>query len=71
MSVQTHPEYTTPEPVCEEIPGMTKAKLAPLRLVAAKGPRYYKPTDRTVCYERSEALEWLQASAMQGTAERR
>lgn len=71
MSMTMQPEYITPEQVCELIPGMTKAKLAQLRLVELKGPRFYKPTGRTVCYERSEVLQWIAATAMTGTAVRK
>ncbi|WP_076623909.1 helix-turn-helix transcriptional regulator [Leucobacter chironomi] len=71
MTTALTPEYITPAQVCELIPGMTKAKLAQLRLVESKGPRFYKPTDRTVCYERGEVLAWIAGSAMTGTAVRK
>lgn len=68
---QTIGEFVTPEEVCDLIPGMTKGKLAQLRLISGKGPRFYKPTDRTVIYKRSEVLAWVEESVMAGTAERR
>lgn len=72
MKIQTaETEYMTPEQVCDIIPGMTKGKLAQLRLITGKGPRYYKPTDRTVIYKRSEVLAWVENSVMLGTAEGR
>lgn len=64
-------DFITPEEVCEIIPGMTKGKLAQLRLIAEKGPRFYKPTPRTVLYRRSEILKWVEESVMSGTAEAR
>lgn len=69
MSQITETDYLTPEQVCEIIPGMTKGKLAQLRLVSGKGPTFYKPTDRTVIYRRSEVLAWVLESAKSGTAE--
>ncbi len=71
MNQVTETDYLTPEQVCEIIPGMTKGKLAQLRLVSGKGPKFYKPTDRTVIYKRCEVLEWVENSVMTGTAEGR
>jgi len=41
--------------------GMKPAQLAQLRH-RGTGPRFYKPTPRTVRYRRSEVLAWLGAS---------
>lgn len=71
MNQVTETDYLTPEQVCEIIPGMTKGKRAQLRLVSGKGPKFYKPTDRTVIYKRCEVLEWVENSVMTGTAEGR
>lgn len=71
MNQVTETDYLTPEQVYEIIPGMTKGKLAQLRLVSGKGPKFYKPTDRTVIYKRCEVLEWVENSVMTGTAEGR
>jgi predicted DNA-binding transcriptional regulator AlpA len=45
-----------------EITGMTVAALAQLRY-RGTGPRYYKPTPRTVLYRRSEVIAWIEESA--------
>lgn len=57
-----------PEEVCELIPGMTTAKLAQLRF-KGEGPPYYKPTAKTVVYDRDECMVWLRSTARTGTAE--
>ena len=69
MNTNTLQDFITPQEVCELVPGMTRAKLAQLRLVSGKGPTFYKPTDRTVIYRRSEVLAWVLESAKSGTAE--
>lgn len=51
----------------ELIPGMTKANLAQLRFTG-KGPRYRKPTPKTVLYVESEVIDWIENSARYGTA---
>lgn len=53
--------------VVTELTGMSLASLAQLR-VRGKGPRYYKPTPRTVLYKKSEVLAWVEASARQRTS---
>jgi predicted DNA-binding transcriptional regulator AlpA len=73
MSVQqesekTRERYLSPEQVCAIAPGMTKSNLAQLRFTG-KGPRYRKPTPRTVIYAESEVIAWIEASARQGTSE--
>ena len=40
------------------IPGMTKNHLAQLRF-DHEGPKFYKPTGRTVFYKASEVLDWI------------
>lgn len=45
-----------------EMTGLTIQALAQLRFTG-KGPRFYKPTARTVLYKRSEVIEWIEASA--------
>jgi predicted DNA-binding transcriptional regulator AlpA len=44
-----------------EITGMSIAALAQLRY-RGTGPRYYKPTPRTVLYRRSEVIAWIEGS---------
>ncbi|GAB3396134.1 hypothetical protein GCM10027568_29680 [Humibacter soli] len=46
----------------EEITGISLGALAQLRY-HGKGPRFYKPTPRTVLYKRAEVLAWIEASA--------
>ena len=59
--------YLSPSQVCEIIPGITEGSLAQLRY-AGTGPRYRKPTPKTVIYLQSEVIEWIERSARSGTA---
>jgi predicted DNA-binding transcriptional regulator AlpA len=52
--------------VVGEITGLSNAALAQLRY-NGRGPRFYKPTPRTVLYKRSEVLAWVEASAQTNT----
>lgn len=61
------PQYLTPNQVCEIIPGMTRGNLAQLRFKGT-GPRYYKPTPRTVLYREEDIVKWIEDSARTGTA---
>ncbi|NNC12830.1 hypothetical protein HII28_13195 [Planctomonas sp. JC2975] len=54
-------DYMQPAEV-EEITGISIGALAQLRYHGA-GPRFYKPTPRTVLYRRDEVLAWIEASA--------
>lgn len=58
----------TPEDVCALVPGVTKGNLAQMRY-AGTGPKFLKPTPRTVLYEEAEILAWLRASERTSTAE--
>lgn len=49
-----------------EITGLSIAALAQLRY-QGKGPRFYKPTPRTVLYRRNEVIAWVEASAQSRT----
>lgn len=49
------------------MPGMSKGHLAQLRYTGS-GPRFYKPTPRTVFYKESEVLAWLEESVQTTTA---
>ncbi|TFC85816.1 hypothetical protein E3T24_07745 [Cryobacterium sp. TmT2-59] len=60
-------KYLSPEQVCEIVPGLTKGGLAQLRFTG-KGPRYRKPTPKTVVYLESEVIAWIEGSARIGTA---
>lgn len=59
--------YLTPDQVCTLVPGMTKSNLAQLRFTG-KGPKFLKPTPRTVVYRESDIIEWLEASERTSTA---
>lgn len=61
-------EYLSPEQVAAMIPGMTKGALAQLRFTG-KGPRYRKPTPKTVLYVKREVIAWIEDSARYGTAQ--
>jgi hypothetical protein len=59
-------ELLTPEQVCELIPGLTRGKLANMRYTG-DGPRYFKPTPKTVVYKRAEVFNWLESTAHSST----
>jgi hypothetical protein len=56
----------TPEHLCEILPGMTTTKLAQLRFTG-NGPRYFKPTGRTIIYSMSDVMAWLESTARTAT----
>lgn len=56
----------TPDQLCELLPGMTTTKLAQQRY-AGTGPRYYKPTERTVIYSLADVMAWLESTARTAT----
>lgn len=49
------------------MPGMTTGNLAQLRYTG-RGPKFLKPTSRTVVYRESDVIEWLEASERSSTA---
>jgi len=51
----------------EEMTGLSIAALAQLRY-QGKGPRFYKPTPRTVLYKRSEVIAWVEGSVQTRTS---
>lgn len=61
-------EFIQPVTV-SEMTGLSTAALAQLRYLGT-GPRFYKPTPRTVLYKRSEVLAWVEASAQIRTGTR-
>jgi hypothetical protein len=71
MTIHHSPEqarvYLSPEQVEALVPGITKGKLAQLRFTG-KGPRYRKPTPRTVLYTSADISDWIENSARSGTA---
>ncbi|WZH38752.1 MAG: hypothetical protein PIR02_08775 [Microbacterium enclense] len=60
-------DYITPDQVCELVPGMTTTNLAQLRF-KGRGPKFLKPTPRTVVYRRADIIAWLEASERTSTA---
>lgn len=60
--------YMTPREVSERFPFLTVGNLAQLRYTG-KGPKFLKPTPRTVVYRESDCLAWLEASERTSTAE--
>lgn len=61
-------EFITIDAALQLMPGVTRGHLAQLRYTG-KGPKYYKPTPRTVLYRKADILEWLESSARTSTAE--
>ncbi|GAA2073940.1 hypothetical protein GCM10009840_04190 [Pseudolysinimonas kribbensis] len=60
-------DYLPPIAV-QDLTGVSIAALAQLRH-RGLGPRYYKPTPRTVLYKRSEVVAWIEGSVRQGIRE--
>ena len=61
-------EFITIAEALQLIPGLTRGHLAQLRYTG-KGPKFYKPTPRTVLYRKNDILAWLESTAMTSTAE--
>ncbi len=59
--------YLSPDQVCELIPGMTRGHLAQMRY-RGDGPKFRKPTAKTVLYLKTEVLEWVESTARTITA---
>lgn len=57
------PEWLSPDQVAAIAPGLTKDRLQYLR-DNGRGPRYYKPTERTVVYERRDVDDWITRSVV-------
>lgn len=60
-------EFLSPSGV-KQLTGMSLDALAQLRH-RGRGPRFYKPTARTVLYRRSEVIAWVESSAHVSTRE--
>lgn len=58
-------DFIQPEDVTE-ITGISSTVLARLRY-QGRGPKFYKPTPRTVLYRRDEVIDWVIASAQSCT----
>lgn len=61
-------KYLSPKEVAGLIPGMTVTNLGQLRFTG-KGPKFLKPTPRTVVYRERDVIEWLESSERTSTAE--
>ncbi|WP_424937350.1 MULTISPECIES: helix-turn-helix transcriptional regulator [Bacteria] len=66
-------KYLTPQQVHDRWPFLSVGHLAQLRFIGAaekgKGPKFLKPTPRTVVYRERDVIEWLEASERTSTAE--
>lgn len=68
LTAQAASNYMSPEEVCELVPGMTKSRLAQLRFRGV-GPKFLKPTPRTVIYRKEDVVAWIEASERTITGE--
>lgn len=59
--------YLSPQQTADLIPGMTTTNLAQLRF-KGRGPKFLKPTPRTVVYREADVIAWLEASERTSTA---
>lgn len=57
------PVWLSPAQVCEHVPGMTVATLQDMRKRGV-GPRFFKPTHKTVIYSLADIDTWVAASAV-------
>ena len=56
-------EFITIDDVLALVPCMTRANLATMRHNRV-GPRFFKPTARTVLYDRKSVMDWLENSVV-------
>lgn len=56
-------EFITIDEVLALVPCMTRANLATLRH-NRQGPKFFKPTKRTVLYDKTSVLDWVEKSAV-------
>lgn len=61
-------KYLSPKEAAELIPGMSTSNLSQLRF-KGQGPKFLKPTPRTVVYRERDIIEWLEASERTSTAQ--
>lgn len=52
---------------CAYVPGMTRGKAAQLRYTG-KGPRFLRPSARTILYRKEDVDQWLADSVCTSTA---
>ncbi|MFV9424927.1 helix-turn-helix transcriptional regulator [Microbacterium sp. S1037] len=64
--------YMSPQQVHERWPFLSVSHLAQLRFTGAaergEGPKFLKPTPRTVVYRERDVVAWLEASERTSTA---
>ena len=56
-------EFLTIDEVLAMVPCMTRANLATMRHNRV-GPRFFKPTKRTVLYDKASVMDWVAQSAV-------
>lgn len=56
-------DWLTIDQVLELVPCVTRGNLATMRH-DGRGPKFFKPTRRTVLYDRESVIEWVQNSAV-------
>lgn len=61
-------KFIKPDEVIDMAPGLTIGALAQLRFTG-KGPKFYKPTPKTVLYDEAEVLAWIESSARTQTGQ--
>ena len=57
------PEFLTIDEVLALVPCMTRDNLATMRHNGI-GPRFFKPTARTVLYDKKSVVDWVEQSAV-------
>lgn len=60
-------KYLRPAEAAALVPGLTAGSLAQLRFTG-KGPKFLKPTAKTVLYRESDVIAWIEASERTSTA---
>lgn len=60
--------YMQPKQVHERWPFLTVSNLGQMRFKGT-GPRYLRPTPKTIVYRESDVIAWLEASERMSTAE--
>ncbi len=60
-------EFITIDEVLALVPCMTRANLATMRHNRV-GPRFFKPTARTVLYDKKSVMDWVEQSAVDTSA---
>lgn len=68
MSSDNMPDYLTPDDVVSLVPGISRGLLSRLRFLGT-GPKFLKPTPRTVLYRASDIFAWIEASEQSSTSE--